>query len=272
MQIIKSLPRLLLFLLPATAFSQTSYLIPGSKEYILLDRLEIKSNNHDLNFSTVKPYSRRAMVRAIESIDSINLIGGADSVRLTPVDRYNMERFLMNSSEWAKPRESFISKKPILKHFYKTKGNALEVNNEDFFLVVNPIIQYQQSIEGGNSQNVYPKGQNIFLNSRGFNIRGLIDKRVGFNLYLTENQERAPLYVQQLIAQRRSVPGQGFYKDFKAVGGTDYFDVRGSVTWNVAKFIDMQFGYDRNFIGTGHRSLFMSDNSSNALFLKINTR
>jgi len=68
------------------------------------------------------------------------------------------------------------------------------------------------------------------------------------------------------------VPGGGFYKDFKDVGGVDYFDARGYITTHVAKIIDIAFGYDKNFIGNGHRSLFLSDFSSNMLFLKLNTR
>ena len=91
-------------------------------------------------------------------------------------------------------------------------------------------------------------------------------------LPLSHNQERDPLYVQQFITDRKAVPGGGFYKDFKDVGGVDYFDARGYITTHVAKIIDIAFGYDKNFIGNGHRSLFLSDFSSNVLFLKLNTR
>jgi hypothetical protein len=40
----------------------------------------------------------------------------------------------------------------------------------------------------------------------------------------------------------------------------------------VTKYIDVAFGYDKNFIGNGHRSLFLSDFGNNNLFLKLNTR
>ncbi len=83
------------------------------------------------------------------------MAGDAKCCNLTEIDKYNIDRFLMNNSEWAKPRESFISKKPIFKHFYKTPANFYEVNNKDFFLAVNPVIQYQQMNEKGNSQNLF---------------------------------------------------------------------------------------------------------------------
>lgn len=265
MQIIKSVRLLVFFLLPIIAFSQSSYLPLGTKDYKLLDRLEIKTGNSNLNYSTVKPYNRRLVTKEVENIDSLQLAGDPSTSSLTEIDKYNMQRLLMNNSEWSVPRESFKSKKPILKNFYQTPGNLLEVNTKDFFLVVNPVIQYEQMVEKGNSQR-------LFYNSRGVSIRGMISRKVGFDLYVTDNQERDPIYVQQWIASHSAVPGTRFYKNFKAVGGVDYFDGRGSVSINASKYIDLQLGYDKNFIGDGYRSLFLSDFSGNALFLKINTR
>jgi hypothetical protein len=69
----------------------------------------------------------------------------------------------------------------------------------------------------------------------------------------------------------QSVPGAGYYKSFKGTG-YDYFDARGYFTFNVTKYIDVAFGYDRNFIGNGYRSLFLSDFGNSNLFLKLNTR
>jgi len=265
MQIIKIVRTLVFLLLPVASFSQSSYLPLGSKDYKLLDRLEIKTGNENLKYSAIKPYNRRLVTKEVEAIDSMYLAGHRASSNLTAVDRYNMQSFLMNNSEWSKPRESYNSKKPIFNTFYKTKGNLYEVNTPDFFLAVNPAIQYQQMFEKGNPQT-------LFYNSRGVTLRGMISKKVAFDFYLTDNQERDPLYVQQWIATHSAVPGARFYKDFKGPGGVDYFDGRGSVSFNASKYIDIQLGYDKNFIGDGYRSLLLSDFSGNALFLKINTR
>ena len=262
MQIIKSIRILVLFLLPLASFSQSSYLPIGSKEYDLLDRLEIKSLDSNLAYSSIKPYNRRQVTKEVEYIDSLQRAG---LINLSKIDQYNVERFLMNNLEWATPRPEFASKQPILKRFYQTPANFYEVNTKDFYLVMNPVIQFQQMKEKGNSQN-------LFYNSRGASVRGLISKKVAFDLYVTDNQERDPLYVQQWISSHQAVPGARFYKNFKAPGGYDYFDGRGSVSVNASKYIDIQLGYDRNFIGDGYRSLFLSNFSGNTLFLKLNTR
>ena len=263
MQIIKSLSTLLIFICPFIVNAQTTYLPEGSKEYQLLDRLEIKlSKNTDLNFSTLKPYSRRAIVHEAEYIDSVNHI---NNNILTSIDEYNLHALLMDNSEWVTgSKESFLSKKPIWKKFYVTKANLLEVNRKDFFLAINPVIYFQEGAESGNSAN-------IFLNKRGVTARGRIANKIGFSTTLTDNQERGPSFFQSRVLQYNAVPGVGFYKPFKKTA-FDYFDARGYVTFNATKYIDIQFGYDKNFIGNGYRSLFLSDNANSYLFLKLNTK
>lgn len=265
MQIIKSVRSLIFFLIPLSTFAQSSYIQRGTKDEILLDRLEIKSRIGALNFSNTKPYNRRLFTREVKALDSIQRLPETNGSNLTEIDKYNIQRFLMNNSEWSTPRETYKSEKPIFKHFYRTRGNMIEVNNEDFFLAVNPLMQYQQSFEKDNDQN-------LFYNSRGISLRGLIGKKIGFDIYVTDNQERDPLYVQQRIQQTNAMPGARFYKSFKDAGGVDYFDNRASISFNASKYIDIQLGYDKNFIGDGFRSLLLSDFSGNAMYLKLNTR
>ncbi len=275
MQIIKSLITLIVFIYPLIIDAQTTYLPEGSKEYQFIDRLEIKeAHNNNYNFSTVKPYSRRSLVQEAEFLDSAR-IGYSNSLteeddqwtglNLTKIDEYNLHSILMDNSEWVTgSKESFLSKKPFLKSLYVTKPNLLEVNVKDFFLVLNPVIYYSMSKESSNDEN-------IFYNKRGITARGRIANKIGFSTTITDNQERAPLFVQNRVNYFHAVPGVGFYKSFKTTG-YDYFDGRGYFTFNVTKYIDVQFGYDKNFIGDGYRSLFLSDFGNSYLFLKLNTK
>jgi hypothetical protein len=258
-------PLLFVFLLicPFLSIGQTTYLPQGDKANVLMERWEIKAKTGSVfNFSKNKPYSRRHVVNAANAY--VNRFGSAS---LSKVDAYNLQSLYRNNLEWIPEEErvKYLSKKPILKNFYKTPANLYEVHTQDFDLIVNPVFQYTLSKESDNDQD-------LFLNTRGVTVRGRIANKIGFSAYVTDNQERDPLYVQQFINTRLAVPGAGFYKPFKAAGGVDYFDARGYFTFNVTKYIDVQFGYDKNFIGNGQRSLFLSDFSNNALFLKLNTR
>lgn len=277
MQFIKSLSNLLFFICPAFATAQSTYLMQGSKDIHFVDRMEIKQQkNTHLNFSSARPFNRKFVVEEIEFIDSARLgytdaSSGQDKFKewnsqaLTPVDEYNLNSFLMNNSEWVTgSRASFLSKKPVLKSFYKTKANFLEVKTDDFFLAVNPVFQYVQGVETGYNKS-------IFLNSKGAIARGTIGKKIGFSTYITDNQERGPQFFQQNVNLYRAVPGVGFYKSFKTTA-TDYFDARGYITVKAGGAVDVQFGYDKNFIGNGYRSLLLSDWGNSYLFLKLNTR
>src|SRR5690606_38950777 len=51
-----------------------------------------------------------------------------------------------------------------------------------------------------------------------------------------------------------------------------YNDIRAGVTFNVLRIFNFQVAYDRNFIGNGYRSLFLSDFAGNYLFGKASTR
>ena len=275
MQIIKSLLTSMVFICPYIVKAQTTYLPEGSKEYQFIDRLEIKQgHNTDYNYSTLKPFSRRYLVQEAEFLDSgrvayTNSLTGEDNrwagLDLTKIDEYNIHSILMDNSEWVTgEKESFLSKKPVLKAFYTTKPNLLEVNVKDFFLALNPVISYSMSKEASNSEN-------IFYNKRGITARGRIANRIGFSTTITDNQERMPLFAQDRVSYFHAVPGVGFYKSFKKTA-YDYFDARGYITFNATKYIDIQFGYDKNFIGDGYRSLFLSDFGDSYLFLKLNTK
>jgi hypothetical protein len=245
-------------LAPLFGWSQTTYLPQGAHENILIERMEVKAQRDTvLNYSMARPLSRKEFIPALLR---------QDTAQMSRVDRYNLYLAKINNLEWV-PEEwtNYASRKPFLKNFYRTPGTLFEVHDPNFFLAVNPVFQYTVSKEQDNNDH-------LFLNTRGASVRGRIANKIGFYAIVTDNQERDPGYVRNFITARNAVPGAGFYKDFKAPGGVDYFDARGYITFNAAKFIDISFGYDRNFIGSGYRSLFLSDFSAPTTFLRLNTR
>jgi hypothetical protein len=263
--IVKNLLRIVFLLVPYALTAQSSYLPQGHKHQQLLERLEIKlQSNPDLNVLTMKPISRRYAVRIGEYADSMQQLPEYSGL-LSTVDRANLRSLFRNNSEWySGDKSDFASKKPLWNTFYRNKANLLEIDEKDFFLAVNPVFQFTISKETDNSQR-------LFQNTKGLSFRGMIAKRIGFSGYLTDNQERGPRFLHQRIDSFDAVPGAGFYKAFKQTA-VDYFDGRGSVHFNATRYLDFQFGYDKQFIGNGYRSLFLSDYGNSYLFLKINTR
>lgn len=267
-------------------FAQNTNLQLGENEYYLLDRLETKSGKlSDRLFLTGKPVSRKDLVdfltntspiRMVEkhyTLDGENLKSTTAPHEFDQIDSYNSRSALSINAEWTPNEEGAIkTKKPWLKTFYKTQANFFEVNNKDFFLAVNPVISAQYMREqvtvGGVSTS-----QNLLASSRGIELRGRIANKVGFYTYIADNQEQPNSYVKKWIDDNQAVPGADYYQNGTGSKTYDYMQARGYIDFAVVKnYVNITAGYDKNFIGDGIRSLFLSDFSGSSSFVKINTK
>lgn len=258
--------KLLFFLtlsLSATvAGAQTTYIPLNSVEYQILDRLETRSGSLSGElFLTAKPVMRKSAVSFLSEVSK-----NSSATSLSKIDRYNISRSISKSGEWAEERNGAInSKLPWFKTFYKKQPDFLHVNEDNFFLVVNPVMSYQYSNEQNNANS-------LFWSGRGFEARGIIADKVGFYTYFTDNQERVPSFVNNWIGKYGAVPGGDFYQTPKP-GVFDYMQARGYIDFAAVKdHINVTFGYDRHFLGDGMRSLFLSDFAAGAAFLKLTTK
>ncbi len=247
--------------------AQSTHIPLNSPEYHTLDRIEIKSDTLDSYVhSSLKPYDRLGAVLRAESADDHN------EARFKTLDRVNQYYLYKNNNEWT-GWGLIESKKPFLKYFYKYQPDLLYVKDySDFLLKVNPVINFQMGKE--------PDVAGIkLINTRGLELRGMISEKVGFYTFVTDNQISFPSYVDARIQESLVVPNEGRFKLYKSsLGdsiiskGVDFSTARGSVFFQPVSRIHLQLGYDKNFIGNGARSLFLSDYGNNYAFFKINTK
>ncbi|MBC6992267.1 hypothetical protein [Hymenobacter sp. BT491] len=231
--------------------------------YRLIDRYAIKYGPDSLSdpHTSVKPYTRASVARLAERIlqDS--------TADLSPSDRFNAEYLVRDNWNYASEDSAVnASKRPFLKHFYRNQSDLFHVDNPDFTLRVNPVLGLQVGKDSDISGLRY-------VNTRGVQVEGTIDKKLGFYTFLADNQIAVPLYVQRRVQRDNIVPHEAFWKYYKDKPDQyDFLSGRGYLTYAASKHINLQFGYDRNFIGNGYRSLILSDYAAPYLFLKINTR
>jgi hypothetical protein len=163
----------------------------------------------------------------------------------------------------------------FLRHFYRTPAHFLEARTPKFYVNVNPIVHVKGSVEQYNGETKL-----TFLNRRGASIRGNILNRVFFYTDVIDTQADLPTYVGRRLERDYAVAGAGFFKQFDSslnpgedTSGVDYLMAEGYIAVDLLKeHLGIQFGHGQNFIGDGHRSLFLSDHSTNYLYLKVNTR
>lgn len=225
--------------------------------YHWIDRYEIKSGKIVPGFFTsVKPYKRDAIIQYVDTLD-------ASGFFTSRTDQFNRD-FLRNDSwEWSRS-ETNDSKKPVLKKLYRKKSDLVYVDIPEFDLHVNPVLYLGM---GTDSRLDYPVG----INTRGVEIRGMIDRKVGFYTFLGENQSYLPSYVDEQLSKNPVILHEGFWKDFKD-NGVDFFQARAYVDFSLSKHLYFQFGNDRTFIGNGYRSLIFSDYSPPTLFFRANVK
>jgi len=257
-----SMVRFLILFLIALTFVQTHgqsvFLPSGSSDLDFLERLEVKGGRHSRHFhSALKPFERKAAVAFMEHADTA-------LKNLTPIDRQILNMFLQRNPEWTKaPADSSL--RPVLNRFYVFPQDLFRYHNDAFFISINPILELVAEKERG-LENLH------YINTRGIEVRGMVNRRVGFYTFLATTQGRFPDFVmRQQQMHSGAFPGEGWTKDF-GQGGVDFFTARGHIALQATDNIGIQFGQDRNFSGHGIRSLLLSDYANNYLFLKINTR
>jgi hypothetical protein len=140
-------------------------------------------------------------------------------------------------------------------------GNLFEWNKNDVFVRINPLFNFELGNDGEN-------GDSWFVNTRGVMVEGTLGKNVGFYADILENQATFPGYIDAFIYEKGIVPGQGRRKDF-GENGHDFAQSTGYISYNAGRWFNFQAGFGKNFIGEGHRSLFLSDNAYSYPYLKM---
>lgn len=161
---------------------------------------------------------------------------------MTEVDGYNKDTI---------PRYYWITSKLFNEHL-------AEVSGKDYRFTIDPLFNFQVGTDLAESD---PDSDNIlYTNTRGFMVTGDITNKVSFVTDFRENQSTFPAYYDSIIGVYEVVPGRGRAKGFRG-SGYDYSMATGYVSWKPIERVSFQFGHGKNFIGSGYRSLILSDNA-----------
>jgi hypothetical protein len=149
--------------------------------------------------------------------------------------------------------------------------NMVALQGDGYWFTLNPIVDLQM----GKSTSSISKSS--YINTRGVQVRGEIGSQLNFTSTIYESQGKfADYYNNYAVSIQPSggnpaiIPGMGIAKSFKT-NAFDFPMAEANLTYTPNKFIDLQLGYGRNFIGDGYRSLFLTDGVTPYPYFKINT-
>jgi hypothetical protein len=111
-------------------------------------------------------------------------------------------------------------------------------------------------------------GENVWINTRGFQAGVNIGTKFSFYTSLYENQARLPSYLNTYVNQLGVVPGQA-YDHSNGAEVKDWSYVTALISYTPTKYLNVSLGQDKTFIGDGYRSLLLSDFSAPYPFLKL---
>ncbi len=166
----------------------------------------------------------------------------------------NVDSAMIPGCKKAKEKERWIKRKIF-------REDLFVIKNENINLYISPLFNFGY----GRSIN---DNKNLYYNTRGVQIKGLLGKKMYFISSYYETQARFPDYITDFVKKYEIAPGTGRVKTFKA-GGFDYGTPYGLISYSPNINWNIQFGFDKNFIGDGYRSLLLSDNTYQYPFLKI---
>jgi len=185
------------------------------------------------------------------------------------VDQANMKWIQSMAWEYLPPDKKWIaySKKIGPKDIYRRKADFLSTEKPDFIIKASPIFHFQ----GGREFSPEFDPQTAFVNTRGAEVRALVNQKLGFYSRFTENQQTNWLQTRDFIRQYNGNPYLGFVKVLNGDTvrlGSDFIDARGYIAFRPLKNIELSFGHDKNFIGHGIRSMILSNFSAPYLQLR----
>ena len=239
-----------LVLLVSMGMAQTPDILINKDYEHLIDRLDVlnEKDSGQYIFTGVKPYNRESIIRLCN---------------VTCISSAQKPFYIADNSLYQ--RNFKTPTKGYLKYFYKTPASLYHHSSENFKLSVNPMLYFSNGWDN-NSSNT-----RLFISTRGAEIHGSLDNKLGFYAMAADNQMVVPEYVSDQIYGFGAVPGENFWKVYDE-NGFDYFTAKGYITFRPIKSIRAKFGYDKNFIGNGYRSMILSNYAGNYTHLRIDTR
>jgi hypothetical protein len=196
---------------------------------------------------------------------AINQVGSNNHTASKPFTYAEVEKYY----NFQKVNASLMKKKTGWWGRKLWNENLAEIQGEGYWFALNFLFNVQGGISNPSTSSY------TFVNTRALNFKGGLGAHLNFSTTFYESQGRfADYYNQYAISIKPSggnpaiVPGIGIAKAYNS----DAFDfpmADANISYNAAKFLDLQLGYGKNFIGDGYRSLLVSDGVSPYPYFKI---
>ena len=156
--------------------------------------------------------------------------------------------------------------------------DLIEIKHIDFetgyprktYIAISPLLNFQVGLDLSkiNSLHPYNTAEKIYTNTRGLLLKSSVGAKIFLESIFLENQSSLLEYQDTFALKNNIIPGSGRWKKFK-LNGYDYAMASGYFLFKVNKNFLFQAGHGKHKIGSGYRSLLLSDNSFTYPYIRL---
>lgn len=239
----------------------------AKKEFDSVNKKLVPYNNESFKSQLNIPFTHQYYFKFDRNI---NLVGTNMHTASKPFiysDVSNYYDFVGAKDKLTQDSDSWWERKLLNEHLVK-------INGKEYWFTIDPVFDLQVGKDTDADFN------STYNNTRGVYIQGGLGNKFSFSASVYESQGRFAQYYNQYAeslgkpgseTEVAIIPGRGIAKRFKK-DSYDYPVAEAYLSYSPAKFLNVQFGHGKNFIGDGYRSLLQSDVASPSPFLKLNTK
>ncbi|HOY38486.1 MAG: hypothetical protein KBB11_04065 [Bacteroidales bacterium] len=158
-----------------------------------------------------------------------------------------------NFADYTTDDGSWIKRKLFHEHLGFVQG-------ENFKIIADPLFEFTYSRDVERNENMYE-------NTRGLMLYAELYKKITLISSYYENQASMPGYIDDYYNVFRVIPGEARVKPYRN-DAYDWGTAYASLSYKPTRFLYVETGNDKNFIGDGYRSLILSDYAPQYLYFK----
>ena len=158
---------------------------------------------------------------------------------------------------------SFAARKLFFEHLISLDTGLIHLS-------IDPLLNLELGEELSDDPRNNSEEINLYKNTRGFNLKLAVGSKIAIESSFRENQANLPFYLDERTERTQMAYGQGRVKTFNEEG-FDFSMSSAYISYDLKSNINIQAGHGKHFVGSGHRSLLLSDLSYNYPFLRFNT-
>ncbi|MBS1730020.1 MAG: hypothetical protein JSS67_04500 [Bacteroidetes bacterium] len=153
-------------------------------------------------------------------------------------------------------------------YFFKnlSTDNWIQIPGEKGVMTIDPYVDATFGWQNRDTANT------IAQYVGGLRLQGVYNDKLSFSIGFLAGYSQFPAYIQNYIdSNQQYLPSVG--KGYRQGNGNySLSQITGNITYLAGKHIVISAGYGKNFIGDGYRSLILSDNASNAPYIRLQAK